>query len=1048
MNESLQPPRQIRKFNPGTFQSDEEVIDQFVVRSRELGIVLDVLRGNIESSSCQHILIVAPRGRGKTMLLARIAAELRTHDELSERLLPVRFMEESQEIFNVGDFWLESLFYLAREQAIRDPDLSQELRAVHGALTAEWHGRELEERARAAVLETADRLDRQLVLMVENLQTLCRDVDDDFGWKLRKVLQSEPRIILLATATSRFKELDDTQHAFFELFRIVRLDPLDTGECRRLWQMVSGDVVSERGIRPLQILTGGSPRLLIIIGEFAQHRSLGQLMEKLVKLVDDHTEYFRGHLEGFAKAERRVYLATIDLWQPSTTGEIAARARMDVRAVSALLGRLVERGAVILEGSGRKRMYTAAERLYSIYYKLRRERDEAAVVRNLIHFTAVFYADDQLAEISETLRLEAAESPLIREGLSWAVAEDPNIGRSFPFMEHPNIERESTPDTAIVNGAVKQLLKAVANALEQEEFKTAVEIIDEFFSGAGTGSHPIPDSLIAALLFTKGIAHSELEDFEAEIATYDDVIQRFGERDEMDIQATVIRVLLNKGHRQRQLGETDAAIATYDDMIARFGDSDTSEFQVIVARVMVEKGILRRQLGDPTTAIAVFKKVVDSFGNNDQPDVQEQAAKALVNIGDLRTQLGEGKTAIASFDEVDERFGRIGAPMVQEGVATALLLKARTLATMGESRAVIVTCDEMIERFGRGDVPEVQASVAAALLCKVLMRCQLGEFEEAIATCDEAIKRFGESEHPELRFSVGMTLINKAIALAQIGETEAAIATCNEVVERLGNSDAPEFRRVVAKALLNRGFAQGQLGQTEAAVATWDEVVERFGDSDARGLQLEIAMALNNKGIGQRRLGDIQGAIASFDGLISGLGSNVAGEIQVQVAWALGHKAETQIEMGLAEQGLHTCDDLEQRVRVLTAPGKLVFERCARWLRIKALLVQEKHSAAMDTFRSLYAAFVPENDVMMREMLTGIPDLIAAGVSERDMVEILSGDDEKANALAPLVVALRQRTGEAVRTPAEVREVAADIDAMIEARAGRYKAVPLGAPSI
>ena len=273
---------------------------------------------------------------------------------------------------------------------IRDSDLSRELREVHGALAAEWHGRELEERARAAVLQTADRLGKQLVLMVENLQSLCRDVDADFGWKLRKVLQSEPQVILVATATSRFKELDDAQQAFFELFRMIRLNPLNTGECRRLWQMVSGDDVSERGIRPLQILTGGSPRLLVIVGDFAQHRSMRQLMEELVKLVDDHTEYFRGHLEVFAKAERRVYLAAIDLWQPSTTGEIAARARMDVRTVSALLGRLVERGAVVVEGSGKKRMYAAAERLYSIYYKLRRERDEATVVRNLIHFMAVF----------------------------------------------------------------------------------------------------------------------------------------------------------------------------------------------------------------------------------------------------------------------------------------------------------------------------------------------------------------------------------------------------------------------------------------------------------------------------------------------------------------------------------------------------------------------------------------------------------------------------------------------------------------------------------
>ena len=49
MNELLGRPRQIRKFNPGTFQSDEEVMSQFVVRDRELGIVLDVLRGNIGS---------------------------------------------------------------------------------------------------------------------------------------------------------------------------------------------------------------------------------------------------------------------------------------------------------------------------------------------------------------------------------------------------------------------------------------------------------------------------------------------------------------------------------------------------------------------------------------------------------------------------------------------------------------------------------------------------------------------------------------------------------------------------------------------------------------------------------------------------------------------------------------------------------------------------------------------------------------------------------------------------------------------------------------
>ena len=438
MNSS--PERQIRKFNPGTFQSDEEVIAQFVVRNRELGVVLEVLRGNIDSPSCQHILVVAPRGRGKSMLLARVAAELRADAALSETLLPVRFMEESQEVFNLADFWLETLFHLARECAASHPELTRELRATHADLSGRWRERMLADHARAAVLDAADRLGRKLVLMVENLQSLTGDVEEGFGWKLRGELQMEPRIMLLATATSRFDRLDDVNEPYFELFRILNLEPLATDDCRRLWEQVSGDQVSTREMRPLEILTGGSPRLLVIVAEFARHRSLRQLMEELVTLVDEHTEYFRGHLEALAKTERRVYLAVIDLWQPSAAGEIAARSRLDVRTVSTMLGRLADRGAVIAEGTGRKRRYAAAERLYSIYYKLRRERDEAAVVQNLIRFMAAIYSKAELAGITSGLRLEMEESPVIREGILRAIAESPDIGNVLSDLSPPGIE--------------------------------------------------------------------------------------------------------------------------------------------------------------------------------------------------------------------------------------------------------------------------------------------------------------------------------------------------------------------------------------------------------------------------------------------------------------------------------------------------------------------------------------------------------------------------------------------------------------------------------
>ena len=138
----------LRKFNPGTGQTDREIIGQFVVRDRELKLVLDGLRENIDAPSCQPILVVAPRGRGKTMLLERVAAELRTNPEPAEKLLPVRFMEESHEVFSIAEFWLECLLHLGNAIAAIDPDRAAELRRTRDDLAEEMNDDVLEHRAR------------------------------------------------------------------------------------------------------------------------------------------------------------------------------------------------------------------------------------------------------------------------------------------------------------------------------------------------------------------------------------------------------------------------------------------------------------------------------------------------------------------------------------------------------------------------------------------------------------------------------------------------------------------------------------------------------------------------------------------------------------------------------------------------------------------------------------------------------------------------------------------------------------------------------------
>ena len=378
----------VKKYNPG-FLTDDEIVASFCVRTGEFEALLECLRASIGHSNA-HALVIGPRGSGKTHLLLRVVAEVRRDASLAG-FYPIVFAEESYEISTIGEFWLECLGRLA-EQA--PDDERADLRLSYDDLRSTGNDRDLADRCLGSVLDFADRHGKRVMLLVENLNMLFSDmVDPDAGWRLRHTLQNEPRIVLLGSATSRFEEIDHPDHALYDLFRVVTLRPLDTDECAALWRAVSGETSTTRAVRPLQILTGGNPRLLAIIARFGAGQSFEELMDNLLDLVDDHTEYFKSHLEALPALERRVYLALARLWKPSTTREVADLARLDTNKCSALLKRLEGRGAVTAEGgTPRRRQYYLTERLYNIYYLLRRGSGSNQVVKALIDFMVSLYS--------------------------------------------------------------------------------------------------------------------------------------------------------------------------------------------------------------------------------------------------------------------------------------------------------------------------------------------------------------------------------------------------------------------------------------------------------------------------------------------------------------------------------------------------------------------------------------------------------------------------------------------------------------------------------
>ena len=193
---------------------------------------------------------------------------------------------------------------------------------------------------------------------------------------------------------------------------MITLRPLDTQKCVALWKTVTKQPATALAVRPLEILTGGNPRLLTIVALFGTGRSFRELMNNLLDLVDDHTEYFKSHLESLPPLERRVYLSLARLWKPATAREVAGQSRLDINRCSALLARLMERGAVVVVGgTPRRKQYYLTERLYNIYYLLRRDSGSSQAVEALIDFMVCLYSPAELWDIVTDIYRESLLEP-------------------------------------------------------------------------------------------------------------------------------------------------------------------------------------------------------------------------------------------------------------------------------------------------------------------------------------------------------------------------------------------------------------------------------------------------------------------------------------------------------------------------------------------------------------------------------------------------------------------------------------------------------------
>ena len=415
-----------------------------VGRESVLDNAIESLRGSIGRKSKHHMLFIGPRGIGKTHLLSCIEDAVRSDDALSANTVVVRFPEESNRTVSFADF-LIGLCQILKD-VLKDEPLWTKLFA--SVQTEEDNARVVDTLV-PAIREQNRRCDRTLLIMLENLgEIFTRQIrnKDDIA-SLRKFLMADNGCLLLATAPLHFDGITDIGQPFYDFFDIQILESLsfeETVEVIRLnleWDERRDILDTFDDMRPrlqaLYRMTGGNPRLTMMLYELIAHESVAGVQDQFHLLFDRISPFYQARLHDLPPGQRALLECLASMRdQEKTPAAIAARMRMSQQETSSLLKRLSD--AHYLRSTQhprdkRSRLYTIREGFFDIWLAMNLSRGARKRLPFLLEFFSLFYPS--LAAREE--KRQALREKLVAEG-----SVDIDAAKALDYLTEIGDERE------------------------------------------------------------------------------------------------------------------------------------------------------------------------------------------------------------------------------------------------------------------------------------------------------------------------------------------------------------------------------------------------------------------------------------------------------------------------------------------------------------------------------------------------------------------------------------------------------------------------------
>ena len=715
----------ISVFTPSNTQP--EVLERvFVQRHRLLKKIVARIKRSMLTGNMHHMLLIGPRGSGKTNMVALTQHRLKQQEELID-VMRVAWLGEDDTVTGLIDLAMGIAGRLAQEY----PDeFETDYRSPYLGLPPD-------DAAEAILNEIHRRLQhRYLLVLFENMDAAFKGLGDQGQKRWRAFLQEKGRVATLATSQQIFDGVSNRDLPFWGFFDIHHLTPLSFDDARALIRNISTEnknrelikfIDTAEGryrIRSLHHLAGGNHRMYVLLSEFLTKASLDDLVSAFETLADELTPYFQERIRSLPAQQAKIVQSLAALEGAAiTVKEIAASTFIDERSCSKQLGELRIKCYVQSEKRGKESYYELAEPLMRLCLEVKNQRGKP--LRLIARFLkAWFTADDLKSQLSKNLgssnRANAyCEAALgldheLQKAVHGQIERDIEIhlqSKNFDAALSLAEELQSADplrghfQAAIVNQESGDVIGAIQNL---------TFVID--MSGSNVG-------LKAAAMFNRAVTYGELGETQKELADYGAIIEMSNVRIVYKAKA-----LLNRGISYGSLGENEKALADFSSLIELpYAPVDQK------ARAYLSRGLTYGELGENEKQHADYTAV---FEMTDAPI--DDKAGALVCMGVEHWENGRMRESLMPIQEAIRL-----APLGSESRCNAMFAKAVPLLEIGTLEDFAYTLNLA---FQENDAKHYSYGSDPTTLIWMVLRRGSGDWDRYVAALLPLYVEFGATE--------------------------------------------------------------------------------------------------------------------------------------------------------------------------------------------------------------------------------------------------------------------------------------------------------------